>query len=419
MDRTANSKQIQPVAPNALENSEARYRDLLEFVPVALVRVDRTKLALTLSRLRSRGVQYLGRYIDEHPRFVRAAINSVRIIEANKKAMELLGADEARQLLGSVAPLWTENPEIFRQSMEARFRGANRFEAEIRIRTLQGGVRNVLYVTDFPEAHDGPAFGLTCLIDIDDRIRAQEALATVQAEFAHASRLSTLGELTASIAHEINQPLFAIMASGEAALSWLSHSEPDLSEIQMLSSRIVADAQRAAEVIDRIRATIVRKEPEPIRMAANDLVEDVRLFLDPEFRRQMIDVVVDLGSDPIEIVADRIQMQQVIVNLAMNAVQAMSVMQAGSRKLVFRTCATATSAVIEVEDTGPGIPAGHMVSVFETFFTTKPSGTGMGLTICRSIVESYGGHIRAANAAGGRGAIFSIELPLCKSAIAG
>jgi C4-dicarboxylate-specific signal transduction histidine kinase len=412
MDKTSDRVKIKPLADTALENSEARYRDLLDFVPVALVRLDRTKLALTFDRLRSRGVQYLGRHIDDHPRFLKAAMNSIRVIEANKKAMELFGAAEVRELLGSAALLWTENPEAFRQSMEARFRGGGRFEAEIRIRTFQQEVRNVLYVTDFPEARHNAALGLTCLIDIDDRVKAQEALANVQAEIAHASRLSTLGELTASIAHEINQPLGAIMTNGEAALRWLSQAEPDLSEVRNLSERIIADAQRAADIIERIRATIVRKEPEPVRLSLNELVEDVVMFLGPEFRQQTIDVAVDPYPGLIEIVSDRVQIQQVIVNFAMNAVQAMADISPGSRRLVFRTRATETMAVLEVEDTGPGISAGDIDSVFDAFFTTKSSGTGMGLAICRSIAETYGGRILAGNAVGNGGAVFSVELPL-------
>jgi C4-dicarboxylate-specific signal transduction histidine kinase len=419
MDRTADWRKIQPGAAKALEESEARYQDLLEFAPVALVRLDRTKLASTFSRLHSSGVQYLGQYIDEHPRFLKAAINSVKIIEANRKAVELFGADQVGQLLGSASVLWTENPEVFRQSMEARFRGASRFEAEIHIRTFQQEVRNVLYVANFPEARSDSALGLTCLIDIDDRIKAQEALATVQAEIAHASRLSTLGELTASIAHEINQPLSSIMTNSEAALSWLSHSEPNLSEVRDLSERIIADAQRAADIIERIRATIVRNEPKSVRLALNELVEDVVLFLSPEFRRQTVDVAAELDPDSIEIVGDRIQMQQIVVNLAMNAVQAMATTEPGSRRLVLRTRSSATTAVLEVEDSGPGIRPDHLDTVFETFFTTKPSGTGLGLSICRSIVESYGGRILVANVVRGHGAVFSVELPLGQPAITG
>ncbi len=411
---TVTDQAIQPVAANALINGETRYRGLLDFVPVALVRLDRTKLAATFSRFRARGVQDLGRHVAGHPSFAKAAMNSIKIVEANKRAIQLFGAGDASELMGTAALLWTENPEIFKQSMEAAFRGESRFEAEIRVRTFHQGVRNILYVTEFPESNADPALGLTCLIDIDDRIKAEEALAHVRSDFAHASRLSTLGELTASIAHEINQPLFSIMTSGEASLSWLSHAEPDLSEVRELSSRIVADAQRAADVIDRIRATIVRKEPEPIRIALNQLVEDAVLFLEPEFKRQTIDVIVDLSADLSEIVADRIQMQQVVVNLAMNAIQAMAVTPPGSRRLVFRTRSTATTAVLFVEDSGPGIPPDQMDSVFKTFFTTKPSGTGMGLAICRSIVEIHGGRILAANIPEGAGAVFSVELPCAR-----
>jgi C4-dicarboxylate-specific signal transduction histidine kinase len=392
-------------------NSEARYQGLLDFVPVALVRLDRTKLAAAFSRFRARGVQDLGRHVARHPRFTKAAMHSIKIVEANKKAVQLFGADDTAELMRTAALLWTENPEVFKQSMEAAFRGENRFEAEIRVRTFHQGVRNILYVTEFPESNADPALGLTCLIDIEDRIRAEEALAHVRSDFAHASRLSTLGELTASIAHEINQPLFSIMASGEASLSWLTHAEPDLSEVRELSSRIVADAQRAADVIDRIRATIARKEPEPVRMTINQLVEDAVQFLEPEFKRQMIEVVVDLAEDHAEIVADRVQMQQVVVNLAMNAMQAMAVARPESRRLFFRTHLTTMMAVLDVEDSGPGIPPDQIDSVFKTFFTTKPSGTGMGLAICRSIVEAHGGRISAANRPEGGGAAFSVELP--------
>jgi signal transduction histidine kinase len=137
----------------------------------------------------------------------------------------------------------------------------------------------------------------------------------------------------------------------------------------------------------------------------------VVLFLSPEFRRQTVDVTVELAPVPIEIVSDRIQMQQVVVNLAMNAVQAMAINASGSRRLVIRTRSEATAAVLEVADTGPGIAAGQFDMVFKTFFTTKSSGTGIGLAICRSIVESYGGRILVANNTTGNGAVFSVEFP--------
>jgi PAS domain-containing protein len=155
-------------------------------IPVALVRLDRTELALSFSRLRSRGVQDLGHHIDQNPEFLKFAMNSIEIVEANGKAAELFGVSDARQILGQCCYF---GPKIRKCSGDPwkRFRGANRFEAEIRIRTFHQVVRKVLYVTEFPEARDDPALGLTSLIDIDDRIEAQEALDNLQAEIAHAS----------------------------------------------------------------------------------------------------------------------------------------------------------------------------------------------------------------------------------------
>ena len=369
MDRKLKDEDVEPNAAKAIKSGEARYRDLMEFVPLAVVRLDRSRLVRTFARLQSRGVPDLGRCFDQHPRFLRAAMNAITIVEANRKAAELFGAKDVEQLRGSAALLWTEDPEIFEQSIKARYLGANRFEAQMRIRTFQNEVRHVFYVTTFPIAR----LGLTCLIDIDDRIKAEEALAMVRADIGHASRLSTLGELTASIAHEINQPLTSIMAGGEAALSWLSHAEPNVSELRELSSRILLDAQRASDIIERIRATIARKEPEPTRIVLNDLVEDVIRFLGPEFSRQTVDVTIDRGPESLEIFADRIQVQQVVVNLAMNAIQAMTTIENRPRKLTFRTGETATVNVLEVEDSGPGLTPHQMDNMFKAFFTTKSS----------------------------------------------
>ncbi|MEJ0064678.1 MAG: PAS domain S-box protein [Caulobacteraceae bacterium] len=147
------------------------------------------------------GVRDLARHIETAPGFVDHALQSIKIVEANRRTMELFGAPSPEALLGPVARLWSENPEVFRRSMQARFSGADRYEAEIKIRTFDGRVLDVLYVTDFPEAHQDNALGLACLIDVTERAKAQEMLARVRAEFAHAARVSTLGELTASIAH--------------------------------------------------------------------------------------------------------------------------------------------------------------------------------------------------------------------------
>jgi C4-dicarboxylate-specific signal transduction histidine kinase len=333
------------------------------------------------------------------------------VVEANRLTIELFNARDEGQLLGPAARLWSEAHEVISQSMQARFRGASRFESEMKIRTFDGRIRDVLYVAYFPEAFDLDALGLACFVDISDRVAAQAALAQVQAEFTHAARVSMLGELTASIAHEVNQPLGAILTNGEAALRWLNRPEPDLAELRALSTRTIADARRAADVIRRIRAMATRGEPEQTPTALNAVVEEVMAFLQPELRRHDVETALELARDLPEVMGDRVQLQQVFVNLAVNAMQAMQ--GQARRRLVIRTVrAEDGTLVAEIEDSGGGIPADHFDRLFGSFFTTKPGGMGIGLAICRSIVEAHGGRIEAANLADGRGAVFRITLPV-------
>jgi PAS domain S-box-containing protein len=397
--------------------AEQRYRTLFHFIPVALIQFDRTALAAVFGELKASGVGDLGHYVEANPAFIRTAMESIQIREVNRKTVELFGAHDATQLLGPATPFWSESPEIFSQSMQARFRGRIGFETEMKIRTFDGRILHVLYVTDFPEALRFEALGLACLINIDDRVKAQAMLSHVQAEFAHAARVSMLGELTASIAHEVNQPLGAILTSGEAALRWLDRPEPDIEELRSLSRRTVADAHRAADIIRRIRAMAVRTAPGQAPLPLNDVVEEVIGFLRPELRRHDVDVVLDLGADLPEVIGDRVQLQQVLANLAMNAMQAMQAMALANttgRRLTIRTALSSAGMLCtEMEDTGPGIPPDHFDRVFDSFFTTKDGGMGIGLAICRSIIEAHGGSIKAGNCFGGAGARFVLLLPAC------
>jgi PAS domain S-box-containing protein len=400
--------------PNDSEplTAEQRYRTLFHFIPVALIQFDRTILAAEFGKLKAAGVSDLGCYVGAHPAFVRTAMESIQIREVNRKTVELFGAHDATQLLGPATPFWSESPEIFSQSMQARFRGRVGFEAEMKIRTFDNRILHVLYVTDFPEALRFEALGLACMINIDDRVKARAMLSQVQAEFAHAARVSMLGELTASIAHEVNQPLGAILTSGEAALRWLDRPEPDLAELRGLSRRTVADARRAADIIRRIRAMAVRTAPGQGPLPLNDVVEEVIGFLRPELRRHDVEVVLNLAVDLPEVTGDRVQLQQVVANLAMNAAQAMAVAGTAGRRLTVRTGLSGAGMLCtEMEDTGPGIPPDHLERVFDSFFTTKDGGMGIGLAICRSIIEAHGGSIQAGNCSDGAGARFQFLLP--------
>jgi PAS domain S-box-containing protein len=393
-----------------LQESERRYRSLFHFLPVPLVQLDRQELADKFQVLEAEGVRDLGLYFDTHPEFFDYAMDAIKVVEANRHAVELFGAHGEDQLLGPAARLWSEGRETIKQSMQARFRGAAGYNAEMKIRTFDGRILDVLYFADFPEAFQDNALGLSCFVDISDRVKAQAALAQLQAEFAHAARVSMLGELTASIAHEVNQPLGAILTNGEAVLRWLDRPVPDIGELRRLATRSISDARRAADIIQRIRTMAVLGEAGRVRLAINTLLEESMMFLRPELSRHDVDAELDLAPELPEVLADRVQIQQVFVNLAVNAMQAMA--GRSPRRLVIRTSRPQPHMVkAEIEDNGPGVAPENLDRLFGSFFSTKKGGMGIGLAICRSIIEAHGGRIHAANLSGGQGARFSFTLP--------
>jgi len=222
-----------------------------------------------------------------------------------------------------------------------------------------------------------------------------------------------LGELTASIAHEVNQPLAAIATNASAGLRWLDRPEPDVAEVRALTQRIIADAQRAADIIARVRAMAGHRTPEPAPLAINGVIEEAMQFLAHELQGQSVTPTLELARDLPLVLADRTQLQQVVVNLAVNAAQAMAQTPVGVRRLTIRTTFDDGAVRVTVEDSGPGLDAAQQQRAFESFFTTKSNGMGMGLPICRSILESYGGAISASNAAEG-GAAFVFTLPAAR-----
>jgi C4-dicarboxylate-specific signal transduction histidine kinase len=279
--------------------------------------------------------------------------------------------------------------------------------SETRLNRVDGDQIDVLFTVSLSQDNRRRGIMLIGVVDISARKCAEAALRQLQTEFAHAARISMLGELTASIAHEVNQPLAAIAASGSASLRWLAAEPPNLDEVRDLAGRTVADAQRAAAIIGRIRSMAERRDPERLALSLNALVEEVATFLDHELKAQ--DVVLDLRLEPDlpNLMVDRTQIQQVIVNLAINAMQAMK--GCDHRILAIATSRRPDGQVsLEVEDTGQGLPD-EANRLFEGFYTTKASGMGMGLAICRSIVEAHGGVIVASHC--NVGARFTVTLP--------
>lgn len=240
----------------------------------------------------------------------------------------------------------------------------------------------------------------------------EEALHRSQAQLAHVTRVTMLGELAASIAHEVNQPLAAIATNGEASLRWLNRPQPDLDEARAAVVSLLEAASRAGEVISRIRALARRSDPRHLPLSLNDVAREAADLVRRELASHQVALTLELAPDLPAVRGDRVQLQQVVINLLMNAMQAMQHCAPGQARLLLRTSAQADRdgcVQCSVADTGPGIAAEHLLRLFEAFFSTKKDGMGMGLPICRSIIETHGGRIWADSRPGG--AVLKFSLP--------
>jgi signal transduction histidine kinase/integral membrane sensor domain MASE1 len=247
--------------------------------------------------------------------------------------------------------------------------------------------------------------------DVTNLRRAELDVQRIRQELAHVGRVSTVGELTASLAHELYQPLTAIMTNAQAARRMLDASPPDVSQVDAILSDIVNDDRRARDVIERLRDLLRKGQLEMVSLDLSSIIRDVSALLRGDALIKQVTVTLDLEPDPVIVLGDRVQLQQVVLNLLHNAIDAMVDGRPRATAVTIRCARNGDSAVVTVSDTGPGLMAGAEETVFEPFYTTKKDGMGMGLSIVRSIVESYGGTITAANRDGG-GATFEFTLPL-------
>lgn len=249
--------------------------------------------------------------------------------------------------------------------------------------------------------------------DITDARHAEEALHRSQTELAHVSRLTMLGELGTSIAHEVNQPLAAITTNAEAALRWLRRTEPDLSEAQAAMERVSSNARRASEVILRIRAWTRKSVPKYELLDIEAVLTDSLTLLDREIYHHRVNIIRYTEGRSLHVSGDPVQLQQVVINLIMNGMQAIESADGQTRDINVRTRHMDQTIVVEIEDSGTGIGEENKAILFDAFFTTKENGMGIGLCICRSIIEAHGGKIWG-ECKGKQGATFSFALPALK-----
>jgi C4-dicarboxylate-specific signal transduction histidine kinase len=251
-----------------------------------------------------------------------------------------------------------------------------------------------------------------------ERKQTEEALRQAQADLAHANRVSSMGELTASLAHEVNQPIAAAITDANTCLRWLSRDQPDLEEARAAASRVVQDGRRAGEIVNRVRLLFKKGTLQPELVDLNEIIREMMLLLYSEATKFTVLVRAELAADLPQVTGDRVQLQQVLMNLMMNSIDAMKEVD-GTRELTVKSQRGENGQVlILVTDTGEGLPPEQPDKIFNAFFTTKTHGTGMGLRISRSIIESHGGHLWAADNSP-RGATFQFTLPVTVTAPAG
>jgi C4-dicarboxylate-specific signal transduction histidine kinase len=253
-------------------------------------------------------------------------------------------------------------------------------------------------------------------MDITERRRAEEALRNAEAELARVARLTTMGELAASLSHELRQPLAAIVMNGSATLRWLDREPPDLDEARDAATRTVREGQRADEVIRGLRALATKSGPQLTPLDLDDVIREVLTLTHSEVQRHGVVLRVDLAAGHRPVLGDRVQLQQVLLNLILNGVDAMKTVTDRPRELMVASAlAESDGVLVAVEDGGTGLDPAIAPRIFEPFFTTKPDGLGMGLSICRSIIEAHGGRLWVAPRAP-RGTVFRFTVPIAAEA---
>jgi signal transduction histidine kinase/CheY-like chemotaxis protein len=311
-----------------------------------------------------------------------------------------------------------EDKVLVGQLIESALKDRKEFDFEHRLLMPNGSVKYVRVVGHPSLNNESGNFEFVgAVTDITERKQAEEALRRseqrireVQADLAHVTRVTTMGELTTSLAHEVNQPIAAAVTDANTCLRWLARDQPDLEEARAAASRVVKDATRAAEIIKRVRQLFKKGGPERELVDLNEITREMLFLLRSEAMQYSISIRTELAADLPRVTGDRVHLQQVLTNLIMNSIDAMKDVD-GTRELCIKSQRTEIGQLlISISDTGVGLPPQHADQIFDAFFTTKPDGTGMGLRISRSLVESHGGRLWAADNPP-RGASFCFTLP--------
>jgi PAS domain S-box-containing protein len=336
-----------------------------------------------------------------------------KVTSWNAGATSIFGYEASEMIGQSITRIIPPELHDEERQILARLARGERLQHYETVRVARDGHRVDISLTVSPLiSRSGKVVGASKIArDITATKRAEAELQQARIEFARVARVTTLGELTAAIAHEVNQPLTGLVSSGNACLRWLAGEAPDLEAARRSIERMIRDGSRAGEVIGRIRAMVTKSKPQRDSLNINDAIMEVLALLRTEIRRNDISPYTELSNDLSLVCGDRVQLQQVILNLVMNAIEAMSGISQTRRKLLVSSVKDGPNGVlVSIRDSGPGFDETAPDRLFEAFYTTKENGMGIGLAVSRTIIQAHGGRLWAMPSAP-QGAIFQFTLP--------
>lgn len=399
-------------ATSALAQSEQRYRSIFEQNHVALCELNLAGLQEPLDAFHRARLGSVDDYLTMNHTSVAQWLTDITFIDANEATVHLFGLQFRKDILGSIAP-FIEDPgsltfALFRQMIE----GGGRFERQLIVNTIDNRKATVILVVALP-GHGGSLDRVACaIVDVTEREQAKTALLAAQDELARAGRIATVGAVSASIAHEVNQPIGAMVMSAQACLRWLRREIPDIESASRAAERAVKDGLRASEIVQRTREQLhyAKRRAEPTDLG--QVITEVIHLLEREVSLAAAKVRTEVFVQAPIVLADRIEIQQVAVNLITNALHALERVPTSKREMAVTLTSDQLGRVrLSVIDNGTGISPENMSKLFGAFFTTKQQGMGIGLAICKSIVEAHGGTLTAHNNDFG-GATFDVVLPI-------
>lgn len=367
-----------------------------------------TEVGEVITALRHKGIDPVA-YLETHPDLVQRLHQSVLITDVNDVTMDLIGVWDKTQLIGRLAEVVPASSKTFDHWLLALARGDRFYRAESRVTRYDGTVRDCLVTAALPENQERFGSIFVNVLDVTDYKADQARLATAERDIARASRLLTMGTLTASIAHEVNNPLAAVITNAEASLRWLRRPTANLAEVEAAITGAIEAARRAQEVVDRTRRLVTETPHKLGKLSVAETIHDVVLLLERELQdgQITIDVKVDPTTPPV--MADVVEVQQVLINLLLNAIHAMK--GANSEHDILVNAQPLDGRVeIAISDCCVGIAPEQLDRLFDPFYSTKANGMGMGLSVCKACVEAHGGRLQVSSTHYA-GSTFTFTLP--------